>query len=58
MLASYVFGSLLDAQYSTLPQEKKVQQVMHESSGAMMVVTELGDPFFNDAKHHGDHTEA
>lgn len=56
VLASYVLGSLLDAQYSKLPQDKKVQQVLHESGGAMMVVTELGDPFFNDANHHGNPT--
>ncbi|MET0621608.1 MAG: hypothetical protein ABW250_01375 [Pyrinomonadaceae bacterium] len=56
MLASYVLGSLLDAQYSNLPQQEKVQQVLHDSSGAMMVVAELGDEFFNDANHHGDPT--
>lgn len=54
LLASYVLGSILDTQYSNLPQAQKVQQVVHESSGALMVVSQLGDLFFNDPNHHGD----
>jgi predicted metalloprotease len=53
IIGSYVLGSILDAQYSNSSPDKKASQIYQESGGARMVVTELGDAFFNDADHHG-----
>jgi hypothetical protein len=53
IIGSYVLGSILDAQYSNLSQDKKVSRIYQESGGARMIVTELGDAFFNDVGHHG-----
>jgi hypothetical protein len=54
ILGAYFLGSILDAKYSGLPEAQKVQRVLHESGGGMMVVTELADPYFNDPDHHGN----
>lgn len=54
VLASYFLGSSLDTQFSDLPMQDKVKRVMDESGGAIFVVSQLGDQFFNDANHHGD----
>jgi hypothetical protein len=54
ILASYFIGSYLDAQFANLPTPEKIKRVMDLSGGAMMVVSQLGDFYFNDKNHHGN----